>query len=69
MVKLNTAITSPAWLYTTSKRIADYVIKRVPELIAELPDLPRENAGAAWRDYGEVILCDTDEEMATISDE
>ena len=32
---------SPAWLYTKSKRIADYVIKRVPELIAELPDLPR----------------------------
>ena len=60
---------SPAWLYTTSKRVADYVIKRVPELIAELPDLPRENADAAWRDYGEVILCDTDEEMATISDE
>ncbi len=60
---------SPAWLYTKSKRIADYVIKRVPELIAELPDLPRENAGAAWRDYGEVILCDTDEEIATISDE
>ena len=22
-----------------------------------------------WRDYGEVVLCDTDEEMATISDE
>ncbi len=60
---------SPAWLYTKSKRIADYVIKRVPELIAELPDLPRENASAAWRDYGEVILCDTDEEIATISDE
>jgi sulfopropanediol 3-dehydrogenase len=60
---------SPAWLYTTSKRVADYVIKRVPELIADLPDLPKENAGAAWRDYGEVILCDTDEEMATISDE
>ncbi|MDC3204263.1 histidinol dehydrogenase [Candidatus Pelagibacter sp.] len=60
---------SPAWLYTKSKRIAEYVIKRVPELIAELPDLPRENAGAAWRDYGEVILCDTDEEIATISDE
>ena len=60
---------SPAWLFTTSKRVADYVIKRVPELIAELPELPRENSGAAWRDYGEVILCDTDEEMATISDE
>ena len=59
---------SPAWLYTTSKTLAEYVIKRVPELIADLPDLPKENAGAAWRDYGEVILCDTDEEIATISD-
>lgn len=44
-------------------------MKRVPELIAELPEVPRTNADAAWRDYGEVILCDTDEEMATISDE
>ena len=44
-------------------------MKRVPELIADLPDLPRENSGAASRDYGEVILCDTDEEMAKISDE
>tara|TARA_B100001287_G_scaffold237715_1_gene210813 strand:- start:259 stop:1401 length:1143 start_codon:yes stop_codon:yes gene_type:complete len=60
---------SPAWLYTTSKRVANDVIKRVPELIAELPEIPRKSAEAAWRDYGEVILCDTDEEMATISDE
>ena len=34
-----------------------------------MPDVPRTNADAAWKDYGEVILCDTDEEMATISDE
>ena len=60
---------SPAWLFTTSKELADKVIKRVPELIAELPELPRTNADAAWNDFGEVILCDTDEEMATISDE
>ena len=60
---------SPAWLFTTSKKLADEVMKRVPELIADLPDLPRENAGAAWKDYGEVILCETDEEMAQISDE
>ena len=60
---------SPAWLYTTSKKLAEEVMKRVPELIAELPELPRTSAEAAWRDYGEVILCDTDEEMATISDE
>ena len=60
---------SPAWLYTTSKELAEKVMKRVPELIAELPELPRTNAEAAWRDYGEVVLCDTDEEMAKISDE
>ena len=60
---------SPAWLYTTSKELAEKVIKRVPELIADLPELPRTNAEAAWRDYGEVVLCETDEEMANISDE
>ena len=60
---------SPAWLFTTSKELADKVIKRVPELIAELPELPRTSSEAAWRDYGEVVLCDTDEEMATISDQ
>jgi sulfopropanediol 3-dehydrogenase len=35
---------SPAWLYTTSKRVADEVMKRVPELIADLPELPRTSA-------------------------
>ena len=59
---------SPAWLYTTSKELAEKVIKRVPELIADLPELPKTSAEAAWRDYGEVVLCDNDEEMATISD-
>ena len=60
---------SPAWLFTTSNDLANKVIKRVPELIAELPELPRTNAEAAWKDYGEVILCDTDEDMSKISDE
>ena len=60
---------SPAWLFTTSHKLAEEVMKRVPELIADLPELPRTSSEAAWRDYGEVILCDTDEEMASISDE
>jgi len=59
---------SPGWLITTDKSIADYVMKRVPELIKELPDGPRDSAKPAWRDFGEVILCDTNEEMATVSD-
>ena len=60
---------SPAWLYTTSQKLADAVMKRVPELIDELPEVPRLSAEAAWRDYGEVILCDTDEEMVKVSDD
>jgi len=60
---------SPAWLYTTDKELCDYVMKRVPEIINELPEHNRNNADSAWRDYGEVILCDTKEEMIKISDE
>jgi sulfopropanediol 3-dehydrogenase len=37
-------------------------------LIDALPPIARDAAGAAWRDYGEVILCSTREEMADISD-
>ena len=60
---------SPAWLYTTDKELCNYVIKRVPELITELPETSRNNADAAWRDYGEVVLCDTNEELCQVSDE
>ena len=60
---------SPGWVFTTDKSVGDYIMKRIPELIAELPEGPRSSAEPAWRDYGEVILCDTDEEMAQISDQ
>ena len=60
---------SPAWLYSTDQKLCDYVIKRVPELIAALPETSKNNAEAAWRDYGDVILCDTNEELCEISDQ
>ena len=60
---------SPGWVLTTDKSVAEYVIKKIPKLIAELPDGPRSSAEPAWRDYGEVILCDTKEEMAKVSDQ
>ena len=60
---------SPAWLYTTDQSLCNYVMKRVPELITDLPETSRDNAGAAWHDYGEVILCDTKEELCEISDQ
>ncbi len=59
---------SPAWLFTTSRTLADDVMARVPALIAALPPTARDAAGAAWRDYGEVIVCDTREEIAEVSD-
>ncbi|MCC1482461.1 histidinol dehydrogenase [Roseibaca sp. Y0-43] len=59
---------SPAWLFTDDKALADTVMARVPELIATLPEPAREAADAAWRDYGEVILCDTREELVEVSD-
>jgi sulfopropanediol 3-dehydrogenase len=59
---------SPAWLFTTSRPLAEEVMQRVPALIETLPPTARDAAGAAWRDYGEVILCDTREEVAAVSD-
>jgi sulfopropanediol 3-dehydrogenase len=59
---------SPAWLMTTSRRLAEDVMGRVPRLIDALPPTARDAAGAAWRDYGEVVVVDTREEMAQVSD-
>ncbi len=59
---------SPAWLFTDSSKLAEQVMKLVPELIAALPPTACDAAGAAWRDYGEVVLCDTREEVVRISD-
>ena len=60
---------SPVWLVTDDRALAEDVMARVPDLIADLPKLNRENAAAAWRDYAEVILCDDREAMAATSDE
>ena len=59
---------SPAWLITTSRALGSGVMERIPELIAMLPPTARDAAGAAWRDYGEVVLCPTREEAARVSD-
>ncbi len=59
---------SPVWLMTTSRALGEAVIALVPGLIAALPDLARHAATAAWRDYAEVVLCGTREEMVAVSD-
>jgi sulfopropanediol 3-dehydrogenase len=59
---------SPVWLVTDDRALAEHVMALVPGMIDALPELNRENATAAWRDYAEVILCDGREEMAATSD-
>jgi sulfopropanediol 3-dehydrogenase len=41
---------------------------RMDGFIDALPDVQRDAATAAWRDYGEVVLCDSREEAAEVSD-
>ena len=60
---------SPVWLVTDSREIANAVLNRVPALIDDLPGQNGDNAAAAWRDYAEVVLCSTREEMAAVSDD
>ena len=60
---------SPVWLVTDDRALAEDVMARVPALIEDLPQLNRDNAFAAWRDYAEVIVCSDRVEMGKCSDE
>ena len=60
---------SPVWLVTDDTALAEKVMELVPGLIEDLPELNRDNARAAWRDYAEVIVCGDREEMAACSDD
>jgi sulfopropanediol 3-dehydrogenase len=59
---------SPAWLITTSESVATNVMQEVPRSIDKLPPTARDAAGAAWRDYGEVVLCSSREDAVRVSD-
>lgn len=58
---------SPAILLTTSEDLARDTMKEIDRLLQILPTAAL--AGAAWRDYGEVIVVDTNEEMLQVADE
>ena len=52
---------SPACLITNSRKLAEATLAEVDRLLAILPTA--ETAAVSWRDYGEVILCDSHDEM------
>jgi len=60
---------SPAWLISLDADLANKVMELVPTFIAQLPEVNRTNAEAAWRDYGEVILVDAPFEAVKVSDD
>ena len=59
--------TSPATLLTNSEALAHATMTEVERQLATLPT--GEIAGAAWRDYGQVIVCDNIGEMLALADE
>jgi sulfopropanediol 3-dehydrogenase len=58
---------SPAVLLTNSRKLADHTLSEIERLLQILPTA--ETAGVSWRDYGEVILCDSYEEMLVVADD
>ncbi|MDH3667711.1 MAG: histidinol dehydrogenase [Paracoccaceae bacterium] len=52
---------SPAVLVTNSRKLADGTLAEIDRILAILPTA--ETASASWRDYGEVVLCDSYDEM------
>ena len=58
---------SPAILVTTSLKLAEATLDEIERLLTILPTA--DTAAVSWRDYGEVILCDTYKEMLDISNE
>ncbi len=58
--------TSPAVLLTTSQPIAEGIAAEIERQLAVLPTA--DLASVAWRDHGQVILCDSDEELLSEAD-
>ena len=58
---------SPAVLVTTSRKLAEDTMAEIERILTILPT--RETAEASWRDYGEVILCESYDEMLKVANE
>ena len=58
---------SPAVLVTNSRKLAEDTLAEIERLLKILPTA--DTASVSWEDYGEVILCDTYEEMLNVADD
>mgnify|MGYP006369139751 FL=1 len=58
---------SPAVLLTVSRKLAEATLAEIDRLLTILPTAT--TAAVSWRDYGEVILCDTHDEMLKVAND
>lgn len=58
---------TPAILVTTSEKLAKETLAKVEEELKLIPTA--ETASASWRDYGEIIIVDNDQEMLDVAEE
>ena len=58
---------SPAVLLTNSRKLAEDTLSEIDRLLEILPTA--DTASVSWADYGEVILCDTYDEMLNVADD
>ena len=58
---------SPCVLLTNSRKLAEATMAEIARLLQILPTA--DTARVSWEDYGEVILCDTYDEMLQVADD
>ena len=58
---------SPAVLLTNSRKLAEDTLSEIDRILKILPTA--DTASVSWADYGEIILCDTYDEMLTVADD
>ena len=58
---------SPACMITNSRKLAEETLSEIDRLLKILPTT--ETASASWADYGDMIICDTYEEMLQVAND
>jgi sulfopropanediol 3-dehydrogenase len=58
---------SPAALITTSRALADGVLVEIDRILKILPTA--DTASVSWRDYGDIYVCDTHDEMLQVAND
>jgi len=58
---------SPACMITNSRKLAEETLAEIDRILTILPTV--ETASASWRDYGDMILCDSHDEMLAVAND